>query len=285
MRKHLQNHLAATEKGKIYNSYDVIGKIAVIKVPNNDLENAKKAAQAILSIYKNMRSVFVQTSPIVGSLRVRKLMCVAGENNPTTLHKESGCIFKVDVANCYFSPRLSHERSRVAGSVKRGETVVNMFAGVGCFSILIARQVPDAKVYSIDINPSAFNCMEENIKLNQVDSQVFPLLGNSKTIIAQLQGLADRVLMPLPEKALEYLPYALTALKPCGGVIHYYDFEHATKNEQPLKKTKSKVAATLEKLGVNHDFSFSRIVRSIGPNWYQTVLDIRVKSRRANFNN
>jgi tRNA (guanine37-N1)-methyltransferase len=104
-----------------------------------------------------------------------------------------------------------------------------------------------------------------------------PLLGDSKEIInAQLQGVADRVLMPLPELALQYLPYALKALKPSGGWIHFYDFEHAAKNENPLEKTVQKVKMRLDDLGVKYDIVLSRIVRSTGPNWHQTVIDIDI---------
>ena len=98
--------------------------------------------------------------------------------------------------------------------------------------------------------------MEENVKINNVYDSVFPLLGDSKEIIqTQLQGIADRVLMPLPEKALEYLPYALSALKKTGGWIHYYDFQHAPRKEDPVEKTKLKVAEKLDSLGVSYVFA------------------------------
>lgn len=284
MRKRLQTRLSSEDAGKIYNSYDVVGDIAIIKVPNGNIENAEKAAKSIMSIYKNVKTVFVQASPITGDYRVRQLRHLAGENKTSTIHKESGCSFKVDVERCYFSPRLSNERSRISALVKSGEVVVNMFAGVGCFSIIIAKKVSDAKVYSIDVNPTAIQYMQENVKLNRVYNKVIPLFGDSKEIVtAQLQGVADRVLMPLPEKALEYLPYALMALKSSGGWVHYYDFEHATKNENPLEKTKQKVSERLDGLGVNYDISLSRIIRSTGPNWYQTVLDLHVKSLASKF--
>ena len=91
--------------------------------------------------------------------------------------------------------------------------------------------------------------------------------------------------MPLPEKALEYLPYAVSALKTSGGWIHFYDFQHATGDEKPVEKTKLKVAQKLDSLGVGYSFVFSRVVRSTGPNWYQTVLDIQVTSMcQASFN-
>jgi tRNA G37 N-methylase Trm5 len=84
--------------------------------------------------------------------------------------------------------------------------------------------------------------------------------------------------MPLPEKALEYLPYALLALKESGGWVHYYDFEHASKTENAIEKVKLKVAGGLESLGVDFAFPFGRIVRATGPNWYQIVLDVKIQS-------
>ena len=186
-------------------------------------------------------------------------------------------MFSVDLAKCYFSPRLLYERSRLAGLVKEGEIVVNMFAGVGCFSIIIAKKAFPTQVYSIDINPNAVKYMEENVKLNRVYGKVTPILGDSKEVItAKLIGRADRVLMPLPEKALEYLPDALSALKKGRGWIHFYDFQHASGHENPTGKTKQKVAAKLDGLGVSYRFGGSRIVRSTGPNWFQIVLDIQV---------
>ena len=281
MRKRLRKKLSAptssAELNLIYNSFDIIGDIAIIKMPDGNILNAEKVANQIMAVRRNVKTVFAQTSPIMGDFRVRDLRLLAGEYRANTKYKESGCVFAVDVEKCYFSPRLSHERLRIASLVKGGETVVNMFSGVGCFSILIAKTVSETKVFSIDVNPTAVQYMEENVRLNRVYGKVIPLLGDSKDIIkAQLQGKADRVLMPLPEKALEYLPYAVSALKKHGGWIHYYDFQHASGNEDPVEKTKLKVAQKLGGLGVGYVFAFSRVVRSTGPNWYQTVLDIQV---------
>jgi len=237
-----------------------------------------------MSVHRNVKTVFAQNSPYLSDFRVRELRLLAGEYKTSTKCKESGCVFAVDVEKCYFSPRLSHERLRIARLVKSGETIVNMFSGVGCFSIIIAKNVSKTKVFSIDVNPTAIQYMEENVRINRVYSKVIPLLGDSKDIInAQLQGQADRVLMPLPEKALEYLHYAVLALKKQGGWIHYYDFQHATGNEKPVEKTKFKVAQKLDSLRVGYIFAFSRVVRSTGPNWYQTALDIRITSSPSKF--
>jgi tRNA (guanine37-N1)-methyltransferase len=263
--------------GKIYNSFDVVGDIAIIRLPHASQANAETAANAIMTRHRNVKTVLLQASPVAGDLRLRRLTHVAGENKKSTVHREFSCSFSVDVAKCYFSPRLSHERMRIAKLVKPDETVVNMFAGVGCFSIVIATHAKPAKVFSIDVNPAATRFMQENIRLNRVYGKVTPLLGDSKEIIAnQLQRMADRVLMPLPEKALEYLPYAVSALKVSGGWIHYYGLEHATKTEKPAEKATLKVTEALNALGVDFDVPFVRVVRSTGPNWYQLVADVHV---------
>jgi tRNA (guanine37-N1)-methyltransferase len=261
----------------VYNAFDIIGDIAIVKLPNNSAAKAEAVAEAIMNRHKNVKTVFVQASAVTGDFRLRSLTHVAGENRTVTVHKESGCSFAVDVKSCYFSPRLSHERMRIARLVQPDETVVNMFAGVGCFSIIIAKHAQAAKVFSIDVNPVAVQFMEENIRRNRVYGKVIPLLGDSKTIIEnRLQRCADRVLMPLPEKALEYLPYAVSALKASGGWIHVHAFEHAKQAENPAEKVRQKVTETLDVSEVNFEVPHVRVVRSTGPNWYQLVADVHV---------
>ena len=276
LKEKLTNALSPEGLSKVYSSFDVVGDIAIIKAPS-DASDAQAVARQIMVVHKGVKTVFSQTSPIKGDHRTRELTLLAGENRTVTKYKEAGCIFSVDIEKCYFSPRLKHERLRIASQVSPHETVVNMFAGVGCFSIIIAKTVPETKVYSIDINPTAYQFMQENIRVNRVFGRVEPLLGDSQEIAqTKLQGVADRVLMLLPEKALEYLPAAVSALKKTGGWIHYYDFQHAPRKEDPTEKTEQKVAAKLDSIGVPYMFACSRIIRSTGPNWYQTVLDIQV---------
>jgi tRNA (guanine37-N1)-methyltransferase len=232
-----------------------------------------------MSVHKNVKTVFAQTGAVCGDFRLRKLEYVAGERVTTTVHRESGCLFSVDVEKCYFSPRLSYERMRIARQVRKGEVVVNLFAGVGCFSILITKHSGAEKVYSIDVDPTAFQYMQENIRLNRVYGKVIPILGDAKEVIEKrLCHLADRVLMSLPEKAFEYLPYALLALKKTEGWIHYYDFEHAKKDEDATDKVRLKVSERLQSLGVTFEIPIARVVRVTGPNWYQVVLDIQAGS-------
>jgi tRNA (guanine37-N1)-methyltransferase len=83
-----------------------------------------------------------------------------------TTYKEHGCSFKANLKHVFLTPQLSHERMRIAQKVAPGETIINMFAGVGCFSILIAKLQPQTKIYFIDVNPYAYEYMKENVALD-----------------------------------------------------------------------------------------------------------------------
>lgn len=272
----LSNSLSPDELLNVYGSYDVVGDIVIVRLKSTSEKAAQRIAEEVTKIHKNVKTVLAQTGPMEGDFRLRSLIFLAGENRTRTVYREDGCVFTVDLNKCYFSPRLSHERWRIANLVQSGETVVNMFAGVGCFSVIIAKHVRSAKVYSIDINPLAVRFMTDNIRLNRVYGKVIPILGDSKSIIeTKLKNCADRILMPLPKLAFEYLPHAVSVLKPSGGWIHYYDFEHAGKKEDPIEKVKIRVGRKLTSLNIAFKIPFSRIVRTVGPNWHQVVLDIR----------
>jgi tRNA (guanine37-N1)-methyltransferase len=278
----LEGKLAPEEIALVYKSYDVIGDIAVIRVPEQLLPMSSTIAEALMAQHKHVKAVWRQSSPIAGDFRLRELELVSGERRTDTVHKEHGCLFKVDIKECYFSPRLGYERLRIARMVKDNEVVINMFAGVGCYSITIAKHSKAARIYSVDINPVAVKYMLENVLLNKVVDRVIPIEGDARTVVEnKLKCTADRVLMPLPERAYEYLGSALSALKPQCGWVHYYAFEHAEKGENPVEKVKTKVLENMQRQTANFELSLGRIVRQTGPNWYQVAIDISVEGQNA----
>ncbi len=281
----MKNDLKAALKGKlpheelslVYKSYDVIGDIAVIRVPEQLLHRRKIVAEALMLQHKHVKAVWMQSSPVSGDFRLRDLEWVAGEKRTETVHKEHGCVFKVDIKESYFSPRLGFERMRIANLVEENDMVLNMFAGVGCYSIVIARHSNVAKVYSIDINPAAVEYMRENVLLNKIVGKVIPMKGDARRIVGNtLKGAVSRVLMPLPEKALEYIDSAMSALRSQGGWIHYYAFEHTGLGEDAAEKAKARIEEKLIEQKAEFLLSSSRIVRQTGPNWCQVAVDIRI---------
>ena len=276
----LSSVLEPSELRLLANGYDVVGDIAVLRIPETLEYKSSLVAEAIMQTNKHVKTVLCQVSPIAGTMRLRTLKWIRGEKKTETLHKEAGCIFKVDLTRSYFSPRLSYERMRIARQVKPHEVIVNMFAGVGCFSIIIAKYAEARSVYSVDINPAAIRYAEENARLNRVDGIVEPISGDAKEIIGRrLRNVADRVLMPLPEEAYDYMDCAVSALKPEGGWVHYYDFVHAARDEEPVEKVRDKVSEKMRNLGLRFEVPTARIVRPVGPRWFQIVLDILVRDK------
>jgi tRNA (guanine37-N1)-methyltransferase len=278
LKKALAAKLESKELQQLYNSYDIVGDIAVVRVPESIRCYLGIIAQTVMETHREVKSVWLQTSSVSGDYRLRNLEYICGKKSTQTYYKEHGCVYKTDLQKTYFSPRLSYERLRIAKLVQKAETVVNMFAGVGCYSIAIAKHSRPKTVYSIDVNPLACKYLVENIQLNKTEKTVVALQGDAKEVIQnKLQNIADRVLMPLPELAYQYLEWADLALKPEGGMIHLYSFQYANKDENPVKEVEKKASKNLSKLSKDFLIIFGRVVRPIGPRWYQVVLDIKIK--------
>lgn len=272
LKKALENILTTQESKELISSFDQIGDIIIVRIPDSLLSKKKLIGETLLKQVKIAKSIFYQASAVEGDFRTRNLEILAGDNKTETEYKEFGCKFTVDVENAFFSPRLSTERERIANLVQDGETVVNMFAGVGMFSVMIAKK-KKCVVYSIDINPIAAKLCEKNIKSNKIVGNIISINGDALQIIQeQLQNKSDRTLMLLPERSDEFLESAINATKN-GGVIHYYSHIHADKKSDAGKLSEEHY---LQVTSVKSEILGSKIVRAVGPRYYQTVVDVKI---------
>lgn len=272
LKKSLESILTPQESDELISAFDQIGQIIIVRIPDSLLPKKKLIGETLLNEVKIVKSVFYQASPVEGDFRTRNLEILAGEDNTETEYKEFGCRFTVDVANAFFSPRLSTERERIANLIQDGETMVNMFAGVGMFSIMAAKR-KKCTVYSLDINPIASKLCEKNIELNKLAGNVISINGDtSKIIDEQLENEADRTLMLLPERSDEFLDSAIKTTKD-GGIIHYYSHMHADKKSDAGKLSEEHY---LEVTPVKSEILTSKIVRPVGPRYYQTVVDVKI---------
>ena len=272
LKKSLENILTLQESQELISSFDQIGDIIIVKIPNSLLTKKKLIGETLLNEVKIAKSVFYQASAVEGDFRTRNLEILAGEDKTETEYKEFGCKFTVDVENAFFSPRLSTERERIANLVQEGEMVVNMFAGVGMFSIMIAKK-KRCTVYSIDINPVATKLCEKNIISNKIAGNIISINGDASQVIQeQLRNKSDRTLMLLPERSDEFLESAINATK-SGGIIHYYSHIHADKKSNAGKLSEEHY---LQVTPVKSEILGSKIVRAVGPRYYQTVVDVKI---------
>jgi tRNA (guanine37-N1)-methyltransferase len=271
----LSQSLAAEEAECVCSSFDIIGNAVIIKIPEALIPKRSLIGKTILDEIKHVKSVFAQVSSVKGDYRLRGLEHIAGEKNTLVEYKEHGCKFKVDLNNTYFSPRLSTERLRIANLVSDYEVVTNMFAGVGTYSIIIAKIHRNCKVFNIDMNPVAVDLSNYNSSLNGVESRVISMLGDASDIIhTKIRLQADRILMPLPEKAFEFADSAVQALKDDGGIIHYFAHIKASGKKNALEQSLLDAKSAFSSYDIK--IQFSRVVREVGPRLYQVVTDIYV---------
>lgn len=198
-------------------AFDLIGEIAITKIRNR--ERAARLAESLIENRPGIKAVYLDRG-IVGVHRLRDLELLSGENIFLTRYRENGIIFELDVSRVYFSPRLATERMLVARDARDGECIIDLFAGIGAFSINIAR-LRNANITAIDSNPDAIRYMKRSISLNSLRGNIEPVLGDAREVLKSAPN-ADRIIMNLPHESSEYIREALGRLKE-GGTVHYYE--------------------------------------------------------------
>jgi tRNA (guanine37-N1)-methyltransferase len=265
LKDYLKGRIDTQKIDEIRGSFDIIGNIVILEIPE-DLEGFKDLIGEAALKFTKRKAVFRKKSEIKGIIRTRELEHLAGDDISETIHQEFGCRLMLDIKKVYFSPRLATERKRVADRVKNGEIIVDMFAGVGPFPILIAKN-HDVKIYAIDINPEAYRYMQKNIELNKVQDKVIPILGDVREVLSDKNIKADRIIMNLPGTAFEFLDSAMNSIKD-GGVIHYYEFSEDFK--KPVERIKK--AAYPRKVEILD----KRKVRSKSPGKWHVGIDAMI---------
>ncbi len=213
-------------------SWDIVGNLAVVEGPKDPQPALEPywgiIGQAVIAVNPAVTSVFLKASAVTGEFRTRELCCIAGPNVTETVYKENECTFHLDIRKVFFSPRLVTERARVAHLPKlKDEFVLDMFAGVGPFAIQRAK-VQGVPVVAVDKNPNAVTFLRQNMESNRITHLITPICADIATLgegeLGNIAGTMSRIIMNLPERAMEFLPQAVRALKPEGGVIHLYQF-------------------------------------------------------------
>jgi tRNA (guanine37-N1)-methyltransferase len=209
--------------------FDLIGEIAIIHLRNTG--RIMDITEFILRVKPGIRTIY-SDGGIRGELRLRDLELLYGPDDPTTIYRENGLRFNVNVKTAYFSPRLSTERYLLSRRIKNGERIFDMFAGIGSFSLNLAHE-SEIQVFACDINPAAYELMKSNISMNKLKGSIDPFNGDSYEKIKEL-GTFSRIVMNNPmikyrdlEKILEYLDrdgilniYYIETVEGIGSVMH-----------------------------------------------------------------
>ncbi len=223
LRELLKSRLSEQEMAFLKSSYDIIGSIAIMEIPEELKNKGRVIAESLMSIQKNVKTVLKKAGMHEGEFRTQKLKHVAGKRTKETEVKENNVRLRLDVEKVYFSPRLSTERKRISELVKEGESVLVMFSGCAPYVCVIARNSGAKEVYGVEINPAGHEYGLENLRINKITNARL-LNGDVRKVVPGLKKKFDRIIMPLPRGAEGFLNTALGAAKK-GAVIHFYDFE------------------------------------------------------------
>lgn len=252
------------------NKWEKIGDVLILTIS----EKIKNYQYLIAEEYANVldcKTVLKNQGSIKGELRLPEMKIIFGSTNTETIHKENGIKYKLDPMKVMFSSGNMSERIRMSEIKIKNETIVDLFAGIGYFSLPMAVYGEPAKIFACEKNPDAFNYLCQNISINNVTEKIITIKGDNR--IAAPKNIADRVLMGYFGKTQQFIPIAIEALKNNSGVIHFHDLipdeQMPDKKIEEIKKIVEIYDKNVELLKYNH-------VKSYAPGIGHYVLDIKL---------
>lgn len=248
LKENLSGKLSKEEMDFVKTAHDIIGNIAILEIPK-DLEHHETfIAETLLKVNKNVKTVLKKAAIHEGTFRTQKMEYLAGIKTKETLYRENGTIMKLDVEKVYFSIRLGNERKRIMKQVKEGEEILVMFSGAAPYPVVLSKNTKAKHILGIEINPDGHEYGLENIKLNKCKN-VELICGDVHDVVPELKKKNmkfDRIIMPLPKTADEFLDDALSLSKK-GTIIHFYDFL----DEKNFDEAKNKIMDACKRNMIN----------------------------------
>ena len=239
--------------------YKKIGDILILD------NNSSQEDYESLSKKHNVKTI-MKIDHIEGTKREPVFKILYG-NDTQTINKENGCLFKLDLAKVMWSKGNNNERLRIAKLVEDDETVLDMFAGIGYFSIPIGVHSNAEKIISIEINPNSYKFLCENVKLNKLDN-IIPILGDCMNETPKFK--ADRIVMGYVKTTHHYLNVAINSLNK-GGIIHYHEtVPEKLIDIRPIERIKNESG--------NRDVELLNLtkIKKYSPGVWHVVVDARI---------
>ena len=258
-------------------SFSLLGNVALVNFGKGTLKKDKlRFAKEILGKNKSVKTVLEKSGSFRGRLRKQKTKVLAGEKTKEVLYRENSCVFRFNIDETYFSPRLSNERKEIAEKVKKNDEVLVAFAGVGPYSIVIAKNSRAKLVYSNELNRKANEYAKENILRNKVQDKVGLIPGDFKKAALKLKAQGkkfDVIVMPRPQLKESFL-YSAFKLSKKGTRIYYYDFCRA----EDIRKKIKMVEEEAKKAGRKIKIKNVKNAGEIAPYKVRVRIDFVVKS-------
>lgn len=244
--------------------WEYIGDVVTLKLDEKCLPYKEIIGKAYAEIL-GAKTICADTEGIAGELRKPSTKVIYGSDTES-VRLENGIYYQFDVSRIMFASGNTDERHRMRELDCRGETVVDMFAGIGYFTLPIAKFTGARKVFACEKNPISYYYLIKNIERNGVFENVVPILGDNRNILGK--KFADRVIMGYVQTTSAFLPKALEIVKP-GGIIHYHDTFYVNEYKERIEEIFSASAESFE-------IEMIKEVKSFAPSVSHYVADVRI---------
>jgi tRNA wybutosine-synthesizing protein 2 len=249
-----------------------LGHVAILWLHPSVVHFKNQIGEAVLRYDPRIQSVLRRTAAISGPYRQPAVELIAGSPNTDTKFRENSVVFHLDPMKVMFSIGNKAERVRMS-RLGSGECVVDMFAGIGQFSLPMAVHAQPRIIYAIEWNPDAFHYLSQNIEANKVKNIIDPHFGDSGQLAPKVaQGQANRVLMGLIQGTTSYLKQGLLCLSP-GGILHIHEIS-------PKEEKGAEVLVKLRDIARSMSFEITLLqvhaIKTYNPKLTHFVLDLQV---------
>lgn len=269
LKDRLMDIFSLDELKHVPSGWQILGDIIIVSIPQ-EIDNKKNIiAKALLDMYPRCKSV-IQDFGIEGQFRKPNRKTIIGDKTET-IHKEHGCFFKMDVTKIMYSKGNLAERKRMS-KVGHGEVVVDMFSGIGYFSIPMSVHAKPKQIISIELNPVSFGYLCENIELNHVENIIKPINGDCAEVTPR--GVADRVIMGYVGVTHHYLEQGIGAIKESGGILHYHE---TTPESLLFDRPVSRIVNAAHAAGREVEIMDCRRIKKYSPGVWHVVVDAMIR--------
>lgn len=270
IKDRLSKDLPSESLQRLPDKWEKIGSVVTIRLPEELQEHQQKIGKAYAEVLGCV-STLNDLGGISGVYREPQVEVIFGSSETETIHSENGIRYKLDPQKIMFSSGNLKERQRMATVSTTDETVVDLFAGIGYFTLPLAVYCTPKRIFACEINPVAYRYLCANVLLNHVSGIVEPLLGDNRCVAPK--DCADRVILGYLHDPDRFVPVALSCLRNQVGILHY----HA---RVPFEEVPTQPLACLEQAAMrcrrSVELLHTEVVKSYAPGIDHVVLDVRI---------